>query len=163
MITTWKILEDIEVKKGITELFFYDFLKSKADFELYKSIKFSFYYPDLILVDKSSKLVFDIEIDEPYSLDTKNPIHFDDSDKQRDEYFIENGFIVIRFSENQIVDSTEFCIAVINLVKESVLAFDTSKIYDEMEFSYPCWTYEDAFKMAYNNSRQAILKKLRPC
>jgi len=59
--------------------------------------------PDIAIIDKSnSNLRIDIEIDEPYAGFTRQPTHCKGEDINRDIYFIDRGWIVIRFSEYQV-------------------------------------------------------------
>lgn len=59
--------------------------------------------PDIAIVDKSnSNLRIDIEIDEPYAGLTRQPTHCKGEDVNRDIYFVDRGWIVIRFSEYQV-------------------------------------------------------------
>lgn len=60
-------------------------------------------------------LHIDIEIDEPYAWTTKEPHHcVDDSrDERRDRFFMERGWVVIRFSEKQVMKEPAACCGVI--------------------------------------------------
>lgn len=59
--------------------------------------------PDIAIIDESSSnLRIDIEIDEPYAGITRQPIHCKGEDLNRDIYFVDRGWIVIRFSEYQV-------------------------------------------------------------
>jgi len=59
--------------------------------------------PDIAIIDKSnSNLRIDIEIDEPYAGITRQPTHCKGEDVNRDIYFVDRGWIVIRFSEYQV-------------------------------------------------------------
>jgi very-short-patch-repair endonuclease len=59
--------------------------------------------PDIAIIDKSnSNLRIDIEIDEPYAGITRQPTHCKGEDVNRDIYFADRGWIVIRFSEYQV-------------------------------------------------------------
>lgn len=59
--------------------------------------------PDIAIIDKSSSnLRIDIEIDEPYAGLTRQPTHCKGEDVNRDIYFVDRGWIVIRFSEYQV-------------------------------------------------------------
>lgn len=80
------------------------------------------YYPDFAFIDFDSKLFIDIEIDEPYSFFDKKPIHCKGvvginsrkaDDAERNKYFLENIWIVIRFSEKQVIQYPEECCKVI--------------------------------------------------
>lgn len=59
--------------------------------------------PDIAIIDKSSSnLRIDIEIDEPYAGLTRQPTHCKGEDVNRDIYFVDRGWVVIRFSEYQV-------------------------------------------------------------
>lgn len=59
--------------------------------------------PDIAIIDNSNtNLRIDIEIDEPYAGITRQPTHCKGEDYYRDTYFIDRGWIVIRFSEYQV-------------------------------------------------------------
>ena len=59
--------------------------------------------PDIAIIDKSNlNLRIDIEIDEPYAGLTRQPTHCKGEDVNRDIYFVDRGWIVIRFSEYQV-------------------------------------------------------------
>lgn len=60
--------------------------------------------PDIAIIDKSNttNLRIDIEIDEPYAGITRQPTHCKGDDVNRDIYFIDRGWVVIRFSEYQV-------------------------------------------------------------
>ncbi len=61
------------------------------------------YEPDIAIIDKkNSSLRIDIEIDEPYAGITRQPTHCKGDDIMRDLYFVDRGWIVIRFSEYQV-------------------------------------------------------------
>lgn len=150
-----KILLDQDVKKGISELFFHDYLIKYSNFTIYKSLKFGFYFPDIIIIDPINSFVIDIEIDEPYAYESNEPIHYDDVDVNRDIYFTQNNFIVIRFAEEQIINAPDYCLKIINKTIDSI---QTLKEPDSITLSYtvPAWNYESAFSKAYNHSRKNI-------
>ena len=59
--------------------------------------------PDIALISKENNcLRIDIEIDEPYAGITRQPTHCKGDDTMRDIYFVDRGWIVIRFSEYQV-------------------------------------------------------------
>ncbi|MCH8535322.1 MAG: hypothetical protein LAT51_09665 [Flavobacteriaceae bacterium] len=59
--------------------------------------------PDIALIDKKNDcLRIDIEIDEPYAGITRQPTHCKGDDTMRDIYFVDRGWIVVRFSEYQV-------------------------------------------------------------
>ena len=67
------------------------------------------YVPDFIFAHNKTPLTIDIEIDEPNSYG--KPIHYlgNPHDTKRNEYFTKNGWIVIRFSEEQVQKDSEGC------------------------------------------------------
>lgn len=126
------------------------------------------YFPDIILKydSKLGELYFDIEIDEPYDFSSREPVHFvydkyqsnyTNLDEERDIFFSRNNWVVIRFSEKQVIEQTENCIKFINEVITEI---------NNLEFRFPRklvlysdngWTYEDAKKMEANNYREKYL------
>ena len=77
------------------------------------------YYPDICCFSKSSDIYIDIEIDEPYVLDSHLPIHhINSNDNNRDSFFQSSGWHVVRFAEVQIVaypgECVNFIVSVIN-------------------------------------------------
>lgn len=94
------------VTKGVTEDFFTNELKKSINLDVQQSLMLKFtgnekgYYPDIVISDKETGLLIDIEIDEPYIGASGEPVHFiQGGDEKRDEYFVNNGWIVIRFAE----------------------------------------------------------------
>lgn len=65
------------------------------------------YVPDFCFIHPTKSLKIDIEIDEPYTY--KKPIHFVGSDIRRNKYFIEKNWIVLRFSEQQVLKTPNEC------------------------------------------------------
>ena len=84
------------------------------------------YEPDIVLFDKSLNLYIDIEIDEPYDGYYRYPTHYinpEDKVRQddiRDLFFIESGWIVIRFTEKQVHCQPYVCIDYIKNVLNSI-------------------------------------------
>ena len=111
-----------------------------------------FYIPDYVFICNKTGLHIDIEIDEPYTFSEKIPKHYTDSnDDERNSFYLEMNWIVIRFSEKQILQDTEKCIEVIeNTIKaihnKSELIVYTLKPDNR-------WSYEEALIMANNNAR----------
>lgn len=148
-------------KKGITEDFFLNFINGTKEFTIYNSLSVGFYYPDLLLLHNESNILFDIEIDEPYTFDDRVPIHYGDIDDIRNNYYTDIGFFVLRFSEDQIVNTPLACynliIDCINHVKDSKSELEfcqNSSNYNNIKSK--AWNYEDAFNMAFNHSRKKI-------
>ena len=69
------------------------------------------YSADFIMVHQPTGLAIDIEIDEPYEGRTGKPHHCVDrnKDNQRNQFFLERNWVVIRFSELQVVKYPDGC------------------------------------------------------
>ena len=81
--------------------------------------------PDIAIICSTNKNIrIDIEIDEPYAGITRQPIHCKGEDVNRDNYFRNRGWIVIRFSELQVhtkeIECLNFIISVINSIDNSI-------------------------------------------
>jgi hypothetical protein len=77
--------------------------------------------PDITLIDKKNKsLIIDIEIDEPYAGITRQPTHCKGDDNMRDFYFVDRGWVVIRFSEYQVHVFEMECLSFISSVIQAV-------------------------------------------
>jgi len=77
--------------------------------------------PDIALIDNSNpSLKIDIEIDEPYAGFTRKPTHCKGDDTQRDIYFSDRGWIVLRFSEFQVHTKEKQCLTYIARIIQSV-------------------------------------------
>lgn len=116
------------------------------------------YRPDFCLYWENKKLYIDIEIDEPYDIVSRKPIHYQgNGDNLRDRYFIRNGWCVLRFSEQQIKENAE---GVINYVKR-ILRWLTDeseiKFHEDTLDSINRWSYEDATEMSSKNIREKYL------
>lgn len=116
------------------------------------------YRPDFCLYWEEKKLYIDIEIDEPYDIVTRKPIHYQgNSDTLRDRYFIRNGWCVVRFAEQQIKDNAE---GVINYLKR-MLSWLTGEseinFHEETLNTIDRWSYEEATEMSSDNTREKYL------
>lgn len=120
-------------QKGYKEKDFYNQLKQNiTDIEITENVHMVIpnfnkpYEPDIVLFDKNLNLYIDIEIDEPYDGYYRYPTHFinpEDEIKQdniRDVFFIESGWIVIRFSEKQVHCQAYECIDYVKNVLNSL-------------------------------------------
>lgn len=115
------------------------------------------YEPDIVLIDKNLNLYVDIEIDEPYDGYFRFPTHefsIDDTgvvikkDVNRDLFFTESGWVVIRFSERQVHQQENECINYIKDVLNSIYSFcleKSSNCVSEKQWNYQqavCWEKE---------------------
>lgn len=79
------------------------------------------YEPDYVLYDHDQGLYIDVEIDEPYDGYSRIPTHvMEGHDSIRDKYFIESGWIVIRFTEHQIHTNPNACIQLVRHIVDSI-------------------------------------------
>lgn len=120
------------------------------------------YEPDFLLFSKSKNLYINIEIDEPYDGYLRNPTHYKDEehylqgkDRIRDLFFIESGWVVIRFSERQIKLEAKHCIQFINIVIDSVVTQTIPKI--GFELKEPLWLYKQSVKWEKEKYREEYL------
>jgi len=121
------------------------------------------YEPDIALVaNNENNIRIDIEIDEPYSLVSRIPIHYteDNSDAVRDAILKSAGWIVIRFAEEQIVEQPMACIS---SIARLLIQIDPSLVPDTCPISeYPNpvnrWTKAEAELMAKDNYREEYLE-----
>lgn len=102
----------IPAKQNPEEDYFYWYYLNKFFRDLiHRNYCFQEYYPDFIYVDEEAGLYIDIECDEPYVYQNAEPTHYRElnSEKQRNLAFINSGWFVIRFAEEQIVCYPESC------------------------------------------------------
>lgn len=112
------------------------------------------YAPDFAYIDRGLKLYIDIEIDEPYT--NRQPIHFIGKDDRRNQFFLERGWLVMRFCEEQVIRYPRSCCKAIAQVIADIVG-------DELELSrfrgtpdlpkIKQWSYKEALQMIKNQSR----------
>ena len=152
---------------GVTEPILYHALLSlkeiEPEIEIHQNISIPIhnrnygYKPDIAIIWKEKDIYLDIEVDEPYDIISRKPIHYINcSDKLRNAYLINNGWFVFRFAEEQIVKDLEnVChiiykyISFITRDKRFIASCDDSVI--------DRWTYEKAMTMASENYRENYL------
>lgn len=154
----------ISIKRGIAELMFLE----KLDKE-FKGLIFvdmvprvnayssnNVYNPDFTLICNKTNLHIDIEIDEPYSITDKTPIHYKgSSDERRNDFFLEKNWCVIRFSERQVINQTKECIETIRSIYHNIL--DMNFYYTSSLKQDPRWTYEESLILHKNKYRESYL------
>lgn len=124
--------------------------------------------PDIALIyENNYHINIDIEIDEPYSGYDRKPIHCKDNpaDLYRDQIFINAGWIVIRFAEEQVIKSPLNCTLIVarllhaidNMytINKSILA-DIEKS-GETFYTISKWNKDEAMNMAATNYREQYL------
>lgn len=153
---------DEEVLKGRYEDKFIDVLKNKMFDKIHSGLKLRVgndngFFPDIAFLDREKNLCIDIEIDEPYSLISKIPIHYVGVDNNRNNYFLSNGWFVVRFSEKQVAKQPKECCNYLLLLIDEILDSNTKK-YDDfgcLPIPDAVWTYESANKYAISDYRNS--------
>lgn len=161
------IIERKSYKKGATELFFeYKLDKYFRGHILKNSIlddeRKKPYMPDYVIQYPMYGIYIDIEIDEPYAFRSGAPIHTEDS--ARNDYFLKNGWSIIRFAEEQICKQPELCCKVIaehirNLTGEHIWV-EGFHLLNKLT-SVESWDKPAAGKMAKNKYRYSYMKFLQ--
>ncbi len=115
------------------------------------------YKPDIAIIWKEKNIYIDIEIDEPYDIVSRKPIHYlNCSDKLRNAYLINNGWFVFRFAEEQIAHNLD---NVCHLIYRYIAFITRNKkfIATSADDNINRWTYDEAMKMASDNYREKYL------
>ena len=152
------------MKVGASENRFFKVLESQFSGKIFQNtqlVEKEFnYYPDFVYYDKTLGVCIDIEIDEPYSLDEKMVIHEEGVDDKRNYFFNKNNWIVVRFTEKQVVKEPKECCNVISNVV-SYLNLEINKLTDVVDLSLITneihWDYTDAEEMIKNGYRERYL------
>ncbi|MCC5921599.1 MAG: hypothetical protein LAT68_11330 [Cyclobacteriaceae bacterium] len=143
-----------EVKRGKHELMFLNELYEEFGNQVKMDItpENCPYFPDITLICEVTGLYIDIEIDEPYAYIDRKPIHYIGcEDPARNEYFLDENWCVIRFSEKQIVKQPKECVL---LIKNFINGMQnkTLRLTHQVEKENK-WTYEESLVMSYSNIR----------
>ena len=146
-------------QRGASDLFFANNLK-KYFSNIFINLKLGYYYPDIVLHNESSKFYLDIEIDEIYGLKNKEIIHSIGNDDRRNEYFLNRGWHILRFSEEQVRKETDSCCKFV----AQVYAYYTldknplNKLWliSNLKFTEQ-WTSEEGYKNMQKNVRKEWL------
>ncbi len=116
------------------------------------------YEPDYVLYDHELGLYIDIEIDEPYDGYSRIPTHvMDGQDSIRDKYFVESGWVVIRFTEHQIHTNPNGCIQLVRHVVNSIQLQDINTKPIHCIESESKWTSNQAIIWERNLYREKYL------
>jgi very-short-patch-repair endonuclease len=117
------------------------------------------YHPDFAYIDPAVNLRIDIEVDEPYANLSLEPTHYIRSwhDDSWNEFFLKKGWLVIRFSHQQVTQTPESCCRAIaqeicNLLSDPLIL----KPFEHIPVLQPAqrWTQQEAQQMAAIARRQ---------
>lgn len=152
------LIDNRNFKRGKSELYFLKHLHKKFGRNIFTdyspNIGKNPFQPDFIVFDSEINFYLDIEIDEPYSLLDGTTIHHDRTkDEERNRFFNEINWGVIRFTERQIMQNPEDCCALISNVIDAIKNRTTS-IKQNLE-SEKFWTHEEALIMMSNDYRNS--------
>ena len=116
------------------------------------------YKPDIAILWKSKGIAIDVEIDEPYDIKSREPIHCTDDEKDyiRNAYFLEKGWFVIRIAEEQVIKNTDGVYEYVSNII-STLTKDERFANDCSIDSVMRWSKEEAQKMAADGYREKNL------
>lgn len=116
--------------------------------------------PDITYIDLEKQIFIDIEIDEPYDLIEKSPIHYKPeegmpgADEWRNNQFLIYDWFVLRFAEEQIVRQPYECVNYLTGIINSIEGKSTQK---HSLNRIKRWTHLEAFKMAHSDYRHTYL------
>jgi very-short-patch-repair endonuclease len=157
-----------KAQKGVSESYFERYLSKYFDNILHPSYEFKIdenyrYSSDFTLIlDNGISLI--VEIDEPYNGKDNQPHHCIDVDKDdnRDEFFVNGNWIVIRFSEYQVCAYPIECCYVIARTIDSIdLNSNLSRQFKGVK-DLPAdrrWNTHQATQMAQQDYRLGYLEK----
>ncbi|MEA5536941.1 hypothetical protein [Crocosphaera sp. XPORK-15E] len=160
---------DSNAPKGVSETMFLEVLKT-----VFPQIEFGGEFPipgsrlcysiDIAFVDENTGLSIDIEIDEPYEGKTKKPHHCldDDKDRNRNRFFNDRNWVVIRFAEEQVVKNSHGCCryladVVVSLTQDESL-LEKVKDLPTLE-PIKAWTSSESKQMAVWRYRERYLQE----
>ena len=155
-------LENHNTPVGKSELDFYNVLLKRwpkniiRNYGLFLSEKYPPRVPDIIYFDVENSIYIDIEIDEPYSFLSKEPIHYDFVDTSRDYDFITNGWGIIRFKEDDVVKKPQDCLLFVEQVMDYIVKADSgnrTNIEKPATLVSPRWTIEDVKDLIIQDHR----------
>jgi hypothetical protein len=150
---------------GASENLFYQYLHSKFSAKISRDVcvevynSYKKYYPDFAYYDKGTGIRIDIEIDEPYILSSKKPIHVKKKDRRRDADFKKAGWSVVRFTESQVLTDPKGCVKVIESVVD-FLAFKRDDYIIDINLEKR-WSHKESKQMARILFREDLLRKMK--
>lgn len=157
-----------KIRRGISEMFFEKALSKNFGNLVLTNRQINsndrvHYYPDFLIFDPDSAIGIDIEVDEPYDLEKKSPIHTNDyheSQNWREPAIHSENYCIIRFSEEQIIRFPNDCVKLIGDIYDFIRDINNRNML-KFEHSHPTWSLMQAIDMAEKNYREQYLKELR--
>ncbi|WP_026100390.1 hypothetical protein [Fortiea contorta] len=118
------------------------------------------YTADFLIVEPNTGLHIDIEVDESHSFATGEPTHCIGDDDYRNKCFVEAGWVVIRFAEEQVVNQPGRCCRFIaNVLAKVTNNTDINKQFADVLPVTPMkqWSRRHATSLKKNKYRQRYL------
>lgn len=160
--------QESSAPEGYSERYFCDYLVRFFPNNIYTKLTLNIpdfpypYSPDFAYIDSNINLHLDIEIDEPYAYKSSEVTHYlaAQKDERRNIFFLDRGWIIIRFSEEQIVRYPDSCCKTVAQTIAYLLNNDSilSQFRNVPSLSpMKQWTYQEAEEMAMAQYRKTYL------
>ncbi|MEC4817922.1 MAG: hypothetical protein SAK29_32320 [Scytonema sp. PMC 1069.18] len=120
------------------------------------------YTADFLIVEPSTGLHIDLEVDEPISFATLKPTHCIGEDDYRNKCFVDANWLVIRFAEEQVSSQPERCARFIAGAVAQLTGNDTyrQKLIDVAKVTpMKQWSYRQALSLSKKDYRQGYLQE----
>lgn len=120
------------------------------------------YEPDLAYIDEQRGIYIDIENDEPYTLGKRTPTHYLGKDDQRNNDVIAAGWIVLRFSEKQCINSpARVARTVMDVVRSIAPEVEMPRVLQNVQpvDTDPRWDLDTARQRAKSRYRDSYMDK----
>ncbi len=120
------------------------------------------YEPDLAYIDEQRGIYIDIENDEPYTLGKRTPTHYLGKDDQRNENITAAGWIVLRFSEKQCIDSpARVARTVMDVIRSIAPDVEMPQVLQNVQpvDTDPRWDIDTARQYAKSRYRNSYMNK----
>ncbi|MGB3208442.1 MAG: hypothetical protein WBB28_25940 [Crinalium sp.] len=124
------------------------------------------YTADFRTLHKKTGLFIQVEVDEPYAFATQKPHHCyqNNTDEERNQFFLNGNWVIIRFAEQQIVTQPESCCKQIAIIIYQITG-DSSFLSQLRNFPnvkpHKHWTEKEAKMMVKNNYRGTYLRNVK--
>lgn len=120
------------------------------------------YEPDLAYIDEKRGIFIDIENDEPYSMSKRVPTHYIDKDDERNRNITSAGWIVLRFSEKQCIDSpARVARTIMDVVRSIAPEVEMPQVLQNVQpvDTDPRWNLDTARQHAKSRYRDSYMNK----
>ena len=120
------------------------------------------YEPDLAYIDEQRGIYIDIENDEPYTMGKRTPTHYLGKDDKRNNDVIAAGWIVLRFSEKQCIDSpARVARTVMDVARSIAPDVEMPQVLQNVQpvDTDPRWDYNTARQHAKSRYRDSYMNK----